>query len=84
MSVMRIVRILREPRNALLKQYENMFDLEGIGLTVEHEALRAVARKAIVRGTGARGLRAVLEESMLDVMFDIPSRDDVREFELTA
>jgi ATP-dependent Clp protease ATP-binding subunit ClpX len=61
-----------------------MFDLEGIGLTVEAEALRAVARKAIARGTGARGLRAVLEETMLDVMFDIPSRDDVREVVLTA
>ena len=79
-----LVRILREPRNALLKQYEKMFDLEGIGLTVEAEALRAVARKAIARGTGARGLRAVLEETMLDVMFDIPSRDDVREVVLTA
>jgi ATP-dependent Clp protease ATP-binding subunit ClpX len=79
-----LVRILREPRNALLKQYEKMFDIEGIGLTVEAEALRAVARKAIARGTGARGLRAVLEETMLDVMFDIPSRDDVREVVLTA
>jgi len=79
-----LVRILREPRNALLKQYEKMFDIEGIGLTVEAEALRAVARKAIARGTGARGLRAVLEETMLEIMFDIPSRDDVREVVLTA
>jgi len=78
------VRILQEPRNALLKQYEKMFEIEGIGLTVEAEALRAVARKAIARGTGARGLRAVLEETMLEIMFDIPSRDDVREVVLTA
>ncbi|HEX6589329.1 MAG TPA: ATP-dependent Clp protease ATP-binding subunit ClpX [Longimicrobiales bacterium] len=79
-----LVRILREPKNALLKQYEKMFEIEGIGLTVEAEALRAVARKAIARGTGARGLRAVLEETMLEIMFDIPSRDDVREVVLTA
>ena len=79
-----LVRILQEPRNALLKQYEKMFEIEGIGLTVEAEALRAVARKAIARGTGARGLRAVLEETMLEIMFDIPSRDDVREVVLTA
>ncbi|HUF12884.1 MAG TPA: ATP-dependent Clp protease ATP-binding subunit ClpX [Longimicrobiales bacterium] len=79
-----LVRILREPRNALLKQYEKMFDIEGIGLTVDAEALRAVARRAIARGTGARGLRAVLEETMLEVMFDIPSRDDVREVVITA
>ena len=83
-NVWHIVRILREPKNALLKQYEKMFDLEGIGLTVEMEALRAVARKAIERGTGARGLRAVLEDTLLEVMFDIPSRDDVREVVLTA
>jgi len=79
-----LVRILTEPKNALLKQYAKMFELEGIGLTVDPEAVRAIARKAIERGTGARGLRAVLEELMRDVMFEAPSRDDVREIVITA
>jgi ATP-dependent Clp protease ATP-binding subunit ClpX len=79
-----LVRILREPKNALLKQYEKMFDLEGVRLTFDSEAVRAIARKALERGTGARGLRAVLEEIMRDVMFDVPSRQDVREVVVTA
>jgi len=79
-----LVRILTEPKNALLKQYAKMFELEGIGLTVDPEAVRAIARKAIERGTGARGLRSVLEELMRDVMFEVPSRDDVREIVITA
>ena len=79
-----LVRILSEPKNALLKQYEKMFELEGIGLTFDPEAVRAIARKALERGTGARGLRAVLEDLMRDVMFEIPSRDDVREVVITA
>jgi ATP-dependent Clp protease ATP-binding subunit ClpX len=78
-----LVRILREPRNALLKQYEKMFELEGIHLTFDPEAVRSVAHKALERGTGARGLRAVLEGLMRDVMFEIPSRDDVREVVVT-
>jgi len=78
-----LVRILREPRNALLKQYEKMFELEGIHLTFDLDAVRAVAAKALERGTGARGLRAVLEGLMRDVMFEIPSRDDVREVVVT-
>jgi len=78
-----LVRILTEPKNALLKQYEKMFELEGIGLTFDADAVRAVARRALERGTGARGLRAVLEELMRDVMFEIPSRDDVREVVIT-
>ena len=79
-----LVRILREPRNALLKQYEKMFELEGIHLTFDLDAVRAVAAKALERGTGARGLRAVLEGLMRDVMFEIPSRDDVREVVVTS
>src|SRR5690554_2523096 len=79
-----LVRILQEPKNALLKQYEKIFELEGIGLTFDPDAIRAIARKALDRGTGARGLRAVLEELMRDVMFEIPSRDDVREVVITA
>jgi ATP-dependent Clp protease ATP-binding subunit ClpX len=79
-----LVRILREPRNALLKQYDKMFELEGIHLTFDAEAITSVAQRALDRGTGARGLRAVLEGIMRDVMFDIPSRDDVREVVVTA
>jgi ATP-dependent Clp protease ATP-binding subunit ClpX len=78
-----LVRILREPKNALLKQYDKMFELEGIRLTFDAEAVRAVARKALARGTGARGLRAVLEDIMREVMFDVPSREDVREVVVT-
>jgi ATP-dependent Clp protease ATP-binding subunit ClpX len=78
-----LVRILQEPKNALLKQYDKMFDLEGIRLTFDTDAVRAIANKALHRGTGARGLRAVLEELMRDVMFEIPSRDDVREVVIT-
>jgi ATP-dependent Clp protease ATP-binding subunit ClpX len=78
-----LVQILQEPKNALVKQYTKMFELEGIGLTFDREAIQAVAQRALDRGTGARGLRAVLEELMCDVMFDIPSRDDVREVVIT-
>jgi ATP-dependent Clp protease ATP-binding subunit ClpX len=78
-----LIRILQEPKNALVKQYDRMFDLEGIRLTFDAEALVAVARKALDRGTGARGLRAVLEDVMRDVMYDVPSRDDVREVVIT-
>ena len=79
-----LLRILQEPRNALVKQYRKMFELEGVGVTFDPQALRAVARKASERGTGARGLRAVLEEVMQDVMFDVPSRRDVREVVITV
>jgi ATP-dependent Clp protease ATP-binding subunit ClpX len=78
-----LVRILQEPKNALLKQYEKMFELEGIRLGFEADATRAIACKALERGTGARGLRAVLETIMRDIMFDLPSRDDVREVMIT-
>jgi ATP-dependent Clp protease ATP-binding subunit ClpX len=78
-----LIRILQEPKNALVKQYEKMFDLEGIRLTFDPEAIAAIARKALERGTGARGLRAVLEDVMRDVMYDIPSREDVREVVVT-
>src|SRR5918996_1331402 len=78
-----LVRILQEPKNALLKQYDKMFDLEGIRLTFDADAVKAIGRRALNRGTGARGLRAVLEELMRDVMFEIPSRDDVREVVIT-
>jgi ATP-dependent Clp protease ATP-binding subunit ClpX len=79
-----LVRILVEPKNALIKQYQKLFDLEDVRLTIEKDALRAIAEKAIKRGTGARGLRAILEELMTEIMFELPSRDDVREVAITA
>jgi ATP-dependent Clp protease ATP-binding subunit ClpX len=78
-----LVRILVEPKNALTKQYQRLFELEDVGLTFDPEALRACARKAITRQTGARGLRAILEGMMTDIMFDLPSRHDVREVIIT-
>jgi len=78
-----LVQILLEPKNALTKQYKKLLDLESVGLTFEPEALRAVAERAIKYGTGARGLRAILENVMTDIMFDLPSRDDVREIVIT-
>jgi ATP-dependent Clp protease ATP-binding subunit ClpX len=78
-----LVKILVEPKNALTKQYRKLFDLEGVGLTFDKEALRAIAKRAIKRGTGARGLRAILEDMMTDIMFDLPGREDVREVVLT-
>jgi ATP-dependent Clp protease ATP-binding subunit ClpX len=78
-----LVRILLEPRNALTKQYRKLFELENVGLTFDPAALGAVAGKALKRGTGARGLRAILEMMMTDLMFDLPSRDDVREIVIT-
>jgi ATP-dependent Clp protease ATP-binding subunit ClpX len=79
-----LVRILQEPKNAVLKQYTKIFEIEGVGLTFDPEAIRSVARKALDRGTGARGLRAVIESVMREVMFDVPSREDVREIIVTA
>nr|WP_276611935.1 ATP-dependent Clp protease ATP-binding subunit ClpX [Kineococcus vitellinus] len=72
-----LVRILTEPRNALAKQYQRMFELDGVELEFTDDALEAVADQAILRGTGARGLRAIIEEVLLPVMFDVPSRDDI-------
>ena len=79
-----LMRILVEPKNAVTKQFQRMFELESVRLTIDKEALRAIAQKALKRGTGARGLRAILEEMMTDIMFDIPSRDDIREVAITA
>jgi len=78
-----LVRILQEPKNALTKQYTKLFDLEEVKLTFEPSALRAIATKALKRGTGARGLRAILEELLTDVMFDLPTREDVVEVKIT-
>src|SRR6202166_3430232 len=78
-----LVKILREPKNALTKQYTKLFDLEEVKLTFEESALRAIAAKALKRGTGARGLGAIVEEVLTDVMFDLPTRDDVEEVKVT-
>jgi len=72
-----LIRILTEPRNALVKQYEKLFSLDGVTLEFTPDALKAVAEEALRRNTGARGLRSILEEVMLEVMYDIPSRDDI-------
>jgi ATP-dependent Clp protease ATP-binding subunit ClpX len=78
-----LVRILKEPKNALTKQYAKLFELEEVKLTFEDSALRAIAGKALKRGTGARGLRAILEELLTEVMFDLPTREDVEEVKVT-
>ncbi len=72
-----LVSILTEPRNALVKQYARMLEMDGVELVFTPEALEAVADQAVLRATGARGLRAILEEVLMNTMFDIPSRDDV-------
>jgi ATP-dependent Clp protease ATP-binding subunit ClpX len=72
-----LIRILVEPKNALVKQYHRVFDLDGVELEFTEDAYEAVAEQALLRGTGARGLRAILEEVLLDVMYDLPSRTDV-------
>ena len=72
-----LVQILTEPRNALVKQYQKLFEMDGVELEFAPEALEAIADLAILRGTGARGLRAIMEEVLLPVMFDVPSDDDI-------
>jgi ATP-dependent Clp protease ATP-binding subunit ClpX len=72
-----LVRILTEPRNALVRQYQRMFEIDGVELEFSDDALEAVADQALLRGTGARGLRAIMEEVLQQTMFDVPSRDDV-------
>ncbi|BDZ40726.1 ATP-dependent Clp protease ATP-binding subunit ClpX [Paraoerskovia sediminicola] len=78
-----LVKILTEPKNALVKQYERMFQIDGVELTFEDDAIGAIADQALLRGTGARGLRAIMEEVLQQVMFDVPSRDDIEEVVIT-
>lgn len=70
--------IMTEPKNALVKQYKKLFELDGVELEIQNKAIEAVAKKAIERKTGARGLRSIFEKSMMDIMYDIPSRDDIK------
>ncbi|MGP3709148.1 ATP-dependent Clp protease ATP-binding subunit ClpX, partial [Gordonia paraffinivorans] len=79
-----LVAILSEPKNALVKQYTRLFEMDGVELEFTQDALEAVADQAIHRGTGARGLRAIMEEVLLPVMYDIPSRDDVAKVVVTG
>ena len=79
-----LVQILTEPRNALVKQYQKLFDLDGVELEFSDDAIEAVADLAMVRGTGARGLRAIIEEVLLHVMYDVPSREDIAKVVVTA
>ncbi|SDP10398.1 ATP-dependent Clp protease ATP-binding subunit ClpX [Desulforhopalus singaporensis] len=74
-----LVRILKEPKNALTKQYQKLFEFDGISLRFTEGALTAIARKALTRKSGARGLRSVMEEAMLEVMYDLPSKENVQE-----
>jgi ATP-dependent Clp protease ATP-binding subunit ClpX len=77
-------RILTEPRNALIKQFEKLFELDGVSLELTDDAVAAIAEKAVSRNTGARGLRAILEETLLNVMFEVPSHDNIGEVIVTG
>lgn len=79
-----LIEILMKPKNALTKQYQKLFSYEGVDLRFEDEALKAIAQEAIKRNTGARGLRGVIEAAMLDIMFEIPSKTNVKECVITA
>ncbi|MBV9831934.1 MAG: ATP-dependent Clp protease ATP-binding subunit ClpX, partial [Marmoricola sp.] len=79
-----LVQILTEPRNALLKQYQKLFELDGVELEFTDDAVEAIADKAMERGTGARGLRAIVEEVLLNVMYDVPSREDIGKVVVTG
>ncbi|MBN7462303.1 ATP-dependent Clp protease ATP-binding subunit ClpX, partial [Mycobacteroides abscessus subsp. abscessus] len=79
-----LIKILSEPKNALVKQYTRLFEMDGVELEFSQDALEAIADQAIHRGTGARGLRAIMEEVLQPVMYDIPSRDDVAKVVVTG
>jgi ATP-dependent Clp protease ATP-binding subunit ClpX len=79
-----LVQILTEPRNALVKQYQKLFEIDGVELEFTDDAITAIADKAMERGTGARGLRAIIEEVLLNVMYDVPSREDVAKVVVTG
>ncbi|MCW6133520.1 ATP-dependent Clp protease ATP-binding subunit ClpX [Lactiplantibacillus plantarum] len=79
-----LVRILTEPKNALVKQYQRLIALDGAELDFNDDALRAIAQEALARNTGARGLRSIIEDTMRDIMYDIPSREDVKKVIITC
>jgi ATP-dependent Clp protease ATP-binding subunit ClpX len=78
-----LVRILKEPKNSLVRQYQTMFEFEDVELRFSDEALKAVAKEALKRNVGARGLRIILEELMLDLMYTIPSQREIQECVIT-
>ena len=78
-----LMQILIEPRNALTKQYQKLFDIDHVDLEFTDDAIEAIAEQAMMRGTGARGLRAILEEVLLNVMYDVPSREDIAKVVVT-
>ena len=82
LEVDHLVQILNEPKNALIRQYEKMFELENVKLTFKKDAVRTLAKEAIKRKTGARGLRSIIENAMLDLMYQIPSDSDISEVEI--
>ena len=77
------MRVLLEPKNALLRQYRKLFDMDGVDLEFEDGAVAEIAKQAVERGTGARGLRSILEHVMMDLMFEIPSRNDIEKCTIT-
>ena len=77
------MRVLTEPSNSLVRQYQHLFELDGIDLEFTHEALLAIAARANERKTGARGLSSIMEQTLSDLMFDLPSRDDVARVVIT-
>jgi ATP-dependent Clp protease ATP-binding subunit ClpX len=83
LDVEAMVKILTEPKNALVKQYQRMFEIDGVELLFEEDAIRAVAEQAMLRGTGARGLRSILEEVLQQTMFDVPGSEDVGQVTIT-
>ena len=78
-----LVRILREPKNALVKQYQTLLSYDDVTLEFDDDALQEIANKAIERKTGARGLRSIIEETMMDVMFEVPSQENVKLVRIT-
>src|SRR5260370_24622253 len=79
-----LILILTEPRNSLVRQYHRLFELDNVDLEFTEDALEAIADQAILRGTGARGLRAIMEEVLLSAMYDVPSREDVERVMITG
>ncbi|MPN46150.1 ATP-dependent Clp protease ATP-binding subunit ClpX [bioreactor metagenome] len=78
-----LVHILTEPKNAITRQYEKLLGMEGVKLSFEKKALEALAQKAFDKGTGARGLRSIIESMMTNIMYDLPSRNDIAECIIT-
>ena len=79
-----LVKILKEPKNAILKQYRRLLEMDEVKLEFEEGALRAIARRALEKDTGARALRAIIEEFMLDIMYEIPKDDNIGQVTITG